>query len=50
MWQLLMNRWRTGSPQNGESDENMLNHFLWKLVWITSVVVFVILYNAIVHG
>jgi hypothetical protein len=50
MWQILMNKWRTESHKNGENDENMFNHFLWKLLWITSVVVFVILYIVIVHG
>jgi len=50
MWQIFRNRWRRESLQNGEIDENTLNHFLWKLLWITSVIVFLILYIVIVHG
>ncbi len=50
MWQILGNRWRSESHKNEVNDENTFNHLLWKLVWITSVVVFVMLYIVIVHG
>lgn len=50
MWQILGNRWRVESHKNGENDENKVNHLLWRFIWITSVVVFLILYIVIVHG
>jgi hypothetical protein len=50
MWQILGNRWRAESHKNGENDENKVNHLLWRLVLITSVVVFVTIYILIVHG
>ncbi len=50
MWQIVRNMWRTESQLNEETDENTLNHFLWKLIWASSVVVLVVLYIVIVHG
>lgn len=50
MWQIVRNMWRIESQLNGENDENILNHFLWKLICATTVVVLVVLYIVIVHG
>jgi hypothetical protein len=50
MWQIVRNMWRTEGHRNGSTDENKFNHLLWKLVLITSVVVFVVLYLVIVNG
>lgn len=50
MWQIVRNMWRTESQLNEETDENTLNHFLWKLIGATLVVVLVVLYIVIVHG
>ena len=50
MWQIVRNMWRTEGHSYRENDEHRMNRFLWKLIWITSVVVFVILYIVIVHG
>jgi hypothetical protein len=50
MWQIMRNMWQIESHLNDVNDENRFNHFLWKLKWISSEVVFVVLYIVIIHG
>lgn len=49
MWQLGRNIWRTVSQKDDEGEIDPFNHFLWKILLISSVIIFFILYIVMIY-